>query len=349
MRILVAMSGGVDSSVAALLLQEQGHEVVGLFMRHGQASEARSGSCCSVSDARDARRVADRLGVPFHAVDLTPEFGRLIDDFAAAYAAGRTPNPCAVCNRDLKFDRLFGFADAIEADGVATGHYARLDSGPQTVLRRGVDAGKDQSYYMFAVAEEALKRTLLPVGGMSKAEVRSVAERAGFPNADKPDSQEICFVPTGDYRDVLRERGVKGAPGAMTDTSGRALGWHRGIEGFTVGQRRGLGLGGGAARYVVNVDAQTATVEVGSRDELLCRSFVLSEPNPIGFCASEPPADLSVQVRALEDPLPCTLTEQGGSWAITLGEPAWGVAPGQAGVLYSGDRCLGGGWISLDD
>src|SRR5688572_30565831 len=224
-RVVVAMSGGVDSSVAAWLLARAGHELVGLFMRNGvhvEEGEARKKSCCSVGDARDARMVAAGLGIPFQAVDLADEFGGIIRYFLAEYSAGRTPNPCAVCNRDLKFGRLFDFATELGAEYVATGHYARVEhAGGRPRVLRGLDRDKDQSYQLFCVREENLARTLLPLGGMRKSAVRALAAEAGIRTAEKPDSQEICFVPSNDYRELLAEHGVELHPGELVDTAGR--------------------------------------------------------------------------------------------------------------------------------
>jgi tRNA-specific 2-thiouridylase len=242
-RVVVAMSGGVDSSVAAWLLREEGHDLVGLFMRNGVhvgADESRKKSCCSVSDARDARMVAARLGIPFQAVDLAEEFGDVIRYFLAEYGRGRTPNPCAVCNRDLKFGRLLDFADELGAETVATGHYARLELERGRVkVRRGVDGSKDQSYQLFPVAEDHLARARLPLGAMQKSAVRALAGEVGLRTATKADSQEICFVPSNDYRKLLAERGAELHPGKLVDSAGTVLGEHQGTEHFTVGQRRG--------------------------------------------------------------------------------------------------------------
>ncbi len=264
-RTVVAMSGGVDSSVAAWLPAREGAPVVGLFMRNGvhvEEAESSKKSCCSASDARDARMVAAHLGIPFHAVDLKSEFGEIIRYFLSEYGRGRTPNPCAVCNRDLKFNRLLRFARELGADCVATGHYARLSiEGGRVRLRRGADASKDQSYQLFGVAEENLLRTKLPIGDLRKSEVRELARKAGLKTAEKKDSQEICFVPGNDYRRLLDESGVEKHPGDLVDTSGRKLGEHDGTEHFTIGQRRGHGIGGEeATRIPARVQAPDAPI-----------------------------------------------------------------------------------------
>lgn len=348
-RVVCAMSGGVDSSVAAWLLRERGEDVVGLFMRNGVAvgaDEAPRKSCCSVSDARDARMVAAGLGIPFQAVDLKEEFGAIIRYFLAEYGRGRTPNPCAVCNRDLKFDRLLRFADDLGARCVATGHYVRHDLVDGRVrIRRGVDAHKDQSYQLFCVAEEHLARARFPVGDLAKSEVRALAERAGLRTAQKQDSQEICFVPSNDYRKLLAERKVDLHPGALVDTSGRVLGEHGGTENFTIGQRRGHGVGGGQPLYVVAIDPDSGTVVLGSREECGAAEMLVDELNWIGF---DPPADgfeAEVQVRYHHVPAPAVVFVKGDRARVRFAEPQHAVTPGQGAAFYRGDQLLGGGWI----
>jgi tRNA-specific 2-thiouridylase len=350
-RTVVAMSGGVDSSVAAYLLQREGRELVGLFMRNGvhvEEAEAHKKSCCSIGDARDARMVAARLGIPFQAVDLAREFGAIIRYFIEEYGRGRTPNPCAVCNRDLKFDRLLRFAEELGAECVATGHYARLELVDGRVhVRRGRDRGKDQSYQLFCVSEQNLRRTRLPLGGMEKRDVRALAGEVGLRTAAKPDSQEICFVPSNDYRRLLAERGVALHPGAVVDTAGRRLGEHPGTEHFTIGQRRGLGVAAGRPLYVVDIVPDTGTVVLGSEDECRSASLVLEAPNLIGF---DPPPDSAfraeVQVRYHHRAAPATVTLGAGGARVAFDEPQLAVAPGQGAAFYRGDRLLGGGWIA---
>lgn len=351
-RIVVAMSGGVDSSVAAWLLREAGHDVVGLFMRNGvEVSEEESAkkSCCSVGDARDARMVAAHLGVPFQAVDLGKEFGSIIRYFLAEYAAGRTPNPCAVCNRDLKFDRLLRFAEELGCEAVATGHYARIEPDPDGRPRvlRGVDRSKDQSYQLFCVAEENLARTRLPLGALEKPRVRELAAQAGLRTAKKQDSQEICFVPSNDYRKLLAERGLELHPGNLVDTSGRVLGAHPGTEHFTIGQRRGHGIGGGVPLYVLETVPETGTVVLGSKDECTSASFETDAVNLIGL--DVPPGGelrCEVQVRYHHRPAPARVTlAADGRARVVFDEPQLAVAPGQGAAFYDGERLLGGGWI----
>jgi len=349
-RVVVAMSGGVDSSVAAWLLRQEGRDLVGLFMRNGvhvSAGDSHKKSCCSVSDARDARMVAAALGIPFQAVDLAQEFGAIVRYFLAEYGRGRTPNPCAVCNRDLKFNRLLAFADELGASAVATGHYARLELERGRVhVRRGLDPSKDQSYQLFSVAEAHLARARLPLGGLRKSEVRALAARTGLRTARKADSQEICFVPSNDYRKLLAERGVELHPGRLVDTSGRDLGAHAGTEHFTVGQRRGHGVGGGTPLYVVAVFPESGTVVLGTRQECHARSMRIGELNWIGF---DPPASgafrAQVQVRYHHAPCAAEITVAGGRAEVVFDAPQLAVAPGQGAALYAGERLLGGGWI----
>lgn len=348
-RAVVAMSGGVDSSVTAWLLAREGYELVGLFMRNGvhvEESEAKKKSCCSVGDARDARMVAAQLEIPFQAVDLKDEFGAIIRYFLAEYGRGRTPNPCAVCNRDLKFGKLFAFADELEAECVATGHYARVEQvdGRPRVLR-GRDRDKDQSYQLFCVAEKNLARTLLPLGGFEKSHVRALAAEAGIRTAEKPDSQEICFVPENDYRKLLDRHGVERHPGRLVDMAGKVLGEHEGTEHFTIGQRRGLGVAAGKPLYVVSIEPATGTVVLGGVED--CGSVALSagELNWIGF---DPPAgefEAEVQVRYRHRAVPARITVDGTRAEVRFVAPEGAVAPGQGAAFYHGERLLGGGWI----
>lgn len=347
--VVVAMSGGVDSSVAALLLRQEGHELIGLFMRNGvkvDEAEGAKKACCSVSDARDARMVAAGLGIPFQAVDLAREFGAIVRYFLDEYARGRTPNPCAVCNRDLKFDRLLACADDLGARTVATGHYARarVRDGRVQVLR-GVDRAKDQSYQLFCVAERHLARARFPVGELQKPRVRALAAAAGLRTAAKRDSQEICFVPGNDYRRLLAERGAPLHAGELVDTGGRVLGRHAGTEHFTIGQRRGHGVSAPEPLYVVDLRPETGTVVLGSRDECRADGCTVAEPNWIGF---DPPAagfEAEVQLRYHHRPVRAAVTLEGGSAQVEFAEPQMAVTPGQGAAFYDGERLLGGGWI----
>ncbi len=352
-RTVVAMSGGVDSSVAAWLLAREGRSLVGLFMRNGvhsanpEETQAQRKSCCSVGDARDARMVAAQLGIPFQAVDLKQEFGAIIRYFLSEYARGRTPNPCAVCNRDLKFHRLLALARELGAETVATGHYARVEhrTGRAHVLR-GVDRSKDQSYQLFSVAEKDLMCTELPLGGLKKGEVRALAERASLRTATKPDSQEICFVPSNDYRKLLAEHRVELHPGVFVDTSGKRLGTHAGTEYFTIGQRRGLGVAAGRPLYVLDIQPEDGTVVLGSQDECRSRQIEVEAVNLIGF--DVPPGGAfraEVQVRYHHRAAGACVAVDGGRATIEFDEPQLAVAPGQGAAFYQGDRLLGGGWI----
>ena len=348
-RLVVAMSGGVDSSVAAWMLAREGHDLVGLFMRNGvelTEEEAGKKSCCSSTDARDARMVADDLGISFQAVDLSTEFGSLINHFVDEYGRGRTPNPCALCNRDLKLGRLLALADDLGAVGVATGHYARLQVNEGRVeVRRGVDDTKDQSYQLFCVREEDLARTVLPLGDLTKPEVRRLAEEAGLRTHHKRDSQEICFVPSNDYRLLLEQRGTPLHPGELVDTADRILGYHKGTEHFTIGQRRGIGVGGGEPLYVVEVEPESGRVVVGTRGECGSESMVVESLNWIGF---DPPAsgfECLVQHRYHCTPAPCRVELDGDRAEVRFNEPEVSVSPGQGAAFYHADRLLGGGWI----
>ena len=353
------MSGGVDSSVAAWMLGEAGHSLVGLFMRNGikvAEEDVPKKSCCSVGDARDARMVAARLEIPFQAVDLGPEFGNLIDFFVDEYGRGRTPNPCALCNRDLKFGRLLEFADELGCEAVATGHYARLDvENGRPILRRGVDHTKDQSYQLFSVSEAHLLRTRLPLGGLQKTEVRAMASNVGLKTAAKPDSQEICFVPSNDYRILLEERGTPLHPGKFVNRAGKILGKHKGTEHFTIGQRRGHGIGGGTPLYVVALRPAVGEVVLGTKSECFSESLVADDANWIGFdpeleSSGDGPGrfDAEVQVRYHHGAAPATIelsATEPGVFTVHFHEPQSAVAPGQGAAIYRGDRLLGGGWI----
>ncbi len=359
-RVLVGMSGGVDSSVAAALLVEAGHDVVGVFMRHGQPAlpgplpviDGGHQGCCSVADAIDARRVADRLGIPLYAVDLSEDFGRIVDYFVDEYGRGRTPNPCVRCNTWLKFGRLFDYADSIRADFVATGHHARLEGGAgggPPVLRRGRDRGKDQSYVLFDVEPAALSRMLLPVGELLKDEVRARAAELGLAVADKPDSQEICFVSPGDHARLVSHRLGGSRAGEIVDTANRLLGTHDGIEHFTVGQRQGLGIAVGRPLYVVRIDADVNRIVVGTVDEVPQERLVASQarwlvPPPAG------PFEAFVQVRSGRPAAPAVVTPlEGGRFAAEFFRESdlrpGAISPGQAAVCYVDDRLVGGGWI----
>jgi tRNA-specific 2-thiouridylase len=361
------MSGGVDSSVAAHLLRAAGHEVIGLFMRHGASSPAtcptpttstalpviglvHKQGCCSASDAADARRVADRLDIPFYAVDFAAEFGHIMDYFTAEYTAGRTPNPCVMCNNWLKFGKLGEYADSVGAEFIATGHYARLDaaarSGEPPALRRGIDESKDQSYVLFGIERKVLTRVMFPVGGYQKPQIRDIARQLGLRVAEKKDSQEICFVPDQDYAAFVRNRrGESDLSGEIVTTAGEVVGRHTGIEQYTVGQRKGLGLAFGQPRYVVRLEADTRRVVIGRREELLRDELTARDANWL-IDPPERPLECDVKIRYRSAPTPAVVEAVGDRrLRVHLSEPRAGVAPGQAVVCYAGDRVLGGGWI----
>jgi tRNA U34 2-thiouridine synthase MnmA/TrmU len=448
-RVVLAMSGGVDSSASAWLLQQQGHEVIGLFMRSGSEATAcatpsdnllpivdrrpSKQGCCSASDAADARRVADALDIPFHALNFREEFGRIKDYFADEYLAGRTPNPCVMCNVWLKFGKLWEFAESVGAEYIATGHYARVmpisrsppekasiaardsiggegrgegqpqiagssarerasprvrsqagawergDDGSATIftphpgtpwvplprmesdssterfagergrtpaLYRGLDPTKDQSYVLFGIRRELLDRILFPVGDRTKSDIREMSRQAGIRTADKPDSQEICFIPDHDYATfVAQHRGQHETAGEFVDTAGNVLGQHAGYERFTIGQRKGLGITFGAPRYVVQIDAVTHRVVLGEKADLARTTL---EADRLNLLVDQWPEEFrcTVQIRYQHQAAACTVERiDADVIRATFDEPQYGVTPGQALVLYDGDRVLGGGWI----
>jgi tRNA-specific 2-thiouridylase len=355
-RVVLAMSGGVDSSVAAVLLKEQGYDVIGLFMRtgvHTEAQDARKDhkkGCCSAIDAGDACRVADRLDIPFYALDFEAEFDKIIDYFADEYLKGRTPNPCVVCNNWLKFGQLWAFGQKLGADRIATGHYAQAVRNPATgevELHRGRDADKDQSYVLHGIKREVLQHLLFPIGGLSKPAVRDLARQHGLGVAEKPDSVEICFVPSGNHVDVVRARRPDAQlAGAVRDRAGTFLAEHDGIDRFTVGQRKGLGVGGGGTkRFVLEIVPETRDVIVGEGDGLLAGGLTASRINWLIDVSAQPLA-CSVKIRYKHRATPCTVTATAdGGATVTFAEPQTAVTPGQAVTFYDGDRVLGGGWI----
>lgn len=349
-RIVVAMSGGVDSSATAALLKEQGHEVVGVTLQlydHGAAT-CRSNTCCAGKDIHDARAVADALGVPHYVIDMESAFRQdVIESFADSYARGETPIPCVLCNQTVKFRDLLQVARDLGAEAMATGHYVRREEGP--VMLRGVDPGRDQSYFLFATTREQLDFLRFPLGGMAcKDDTRAIAARHGLPVASKPDSQDICFVPDGDYAALVgRMRPGAVEPGEIVDQEGRVLGRHRGVIHYTIGQRKGLGLGGaGDPLYVVRLEPAERRVVVGPRSALGRSRVRLSRVNWLGEeGVTEFRAE--VRVRSTRPPQPATVTLLGGGEAmVILDTPEQGVAPGQACVFYQGERVLGGGWIT---
>ena len=379
-RVVLAMSGGVDSSVAAHLLQEQGHEVIGVFMRHGEKAvsacaidgQAESSpllpvlnnradhkqGCCSASDAEDGRRVAEKLGIPFYALNLEEEFRGIIDYFVDEYTVGRTPNPCVMCNNKIKFGKLFDYADSVGAEFLATGHYAQLirddaaeaDARPRLI--RGVDEGKDQSYVLFGIKSKFLDRMLLPVGQYDKPFIRKIAGQLGLNVAEKKDSQEICFVTSGKHDEFVRQRrgDVTNEAGGITagnilTTAGKVVGQHPGIEGFTIGQRRGLGVAMGEPYFVVRIERETNDVVIGPIEDLGRSDLTASETNWLAEPTNnEFRCDAQIRYNGSAYPATATILPE-RKLKIEFDTPQNGVAPGQAVVCYQGDQVLGGGWI----
>jgi tRNA-specific 2-thiouridylase len=364
--IAVAMSGGVDSSTVAALLRAEGHSVVGLTMQlwdqrrlagHPGMPEAVHGRCCSIEDVHDARRVAEDLGIPHYVVNQQARFERdVVRPFVSEYLAGRTPIPCSLCNNHLKFDQLLVTARQIGADSLATGHYARVefDSGDgRWLLRRGVDETRDQSYFLFGLTQEQLSRTRFPLGGLRKTEVRELARSHGLAAADKPDSQEICFVPGGDYKlfleAYLQEQGesLPDSAGELVTPDGTVLGHHAGVHQFTVGQRKGLGVATGSPLYVLSVDGRTHRVTVGNETGLYSQTLRARGVNWIALAESTRRLRAAVKVRHRHQPAPAWIEPSGEDEVqVDFDQPQRAVTPGQAAVFYDGDVVVGGGWIA---
>lgn len=350
------MSGGVDSSAAAALLAEAGHEVIGLSMQlyDQREGDVGFGTCCTLDDLHDARRVASRIGIPHYIVNFEREFQRtVVSNFVDEYVAGRTPIPCARCNSDLKFATLLDRARGLGAEAVATGHYARIEDEPDTrrrVLRRGLDGSKDQSYFLFSLTQSQLARALFPVGDWTKDAVRDFARTRNLPVAEKPDSQEICFVPNGDYASFVERQagdvmnGERG--GEIVTRSGQVLGRHEGVHHFTVGQRKGLGVAAGERLYVLELRPDDRRVVVGSRPELERSTLTASQVN---WIVGDPPAgtlQVTAQIRHRHPAAAARLEAlDGGRASVEFAEPQLAITPGQAVVFYDGDRVVGGGWI----
>jgi tRNA-specific 2-thiouridylase len=353
MRIVVAMSGGVDSSVAAALLVEQGHDVIGLSMQLYDVSDGEKtfGSCCSIDDLHDARRVAAAISIPHYILNFERQFNeQVVSNFVGEYAAGRTPLPCAHCNSDLKFATLLDRAQGLGADAVATGHYARVEqtgANGAYQLKRGTDAAKDQSYFLFALTQPQLARAVFPVGDRGKQDVREYAQRRGLPVAAKPDSQEICFIPDHDYASFVTKHLPEsaGSGGAIVTESGDVLGHHGGIHRFTVGQRKGLGISSPAPMYVLSLRPERQQVVVGPKASLERAVLTASGVNWIEG-APAAPVRAHVQIRHRHQPAPAAVRATGAGHAEVVFETAQiAVTPGQAAVFYDGDVVLGGGWI----
>ena len=367
------MSGGVDSSVAAALLLRQGYQVIGVFLRLGSPDGVESGNeteqcstpagnaaspakskqgCCSTLDAADARRVAGLLGIPFYVLNFQEDFARIVDYFVAEYNRGRTPNPCVRCNDWLKFGRLAKYAEAVGADHIASGHYARVGIDPETgsrTLLRGSDLKKDQSYVLFGMKRETLDRLILPIGEMEKHEVRAIAEEMKLPVYNKPDSQEICFVPDQDYASLVRRKSpdaVRAGELAMTD--GSVVGRHDGHQHFTIGQRKGVGVAFGRPIYVVGIDPGSNRVTLGPKTDLMRRELLARDVNWFGPlpAAGAAPIHCTAKIRYNSEPRPALASFDGaGGLVVRFDEPQSAITPGQAVVIYQGDEVLGGGWI----
>ena len=365
-KVLLAMSGGVDSSVAAVLLNDDGYEVVGCFMRLGgrgaddpvtdsDSGEQRQRGCCSVGDAADARLVGAVLDIPLYVLNFTDQFDRVIRYFVAEYNAGRTPNPCVRCNDWLKFGSLLDYADTIAAEYVATGHYARIDPGRghrhadagRPRLLRGRDHDKDQSYVLFGTRRDRLARMVLPVGEYRKDEIRAIARQHGLAVADKPDSQEICFVPDDDYAAVVRRHAPDSVrPGDVLDHEGNRLGQHQGHQHFTIGQRRGIGVAVGEPAYVLDRDASSNTITIGPKQHLLAGGLRARDTNWLIAPPRDAPLHCQVKIRYGSQPVPARVTAGSeDDLEVHFERPVSAVAPGQAVVCYDGDEVLGGGWI----
>lgn len=351
MKALVAMSGGVDSSVAAALMLEAGHEAIGVTLKQWEGPDGQlpTAGCCTVADAEDARRVAATLGIPYYVLDHTSDFmTSVVDPFADAYANGYTPNPCIECNRRVRFAALLERTEALGCDVLVTGHHARIaHEGGFYRLLKGLDRGKDQSYVLHMLGQEELAKVLLPIGEMTKDVVRAKAEELGLATASKPDSQDLCFV-DGDYRDFIRERRPEVAnPGDIVDTSGVVIGSHAGTVDFTIGQRRGLGVALGEPRFVVEVKPEVSQVVIGRREDLLRDGCIVED---VSFVAAPPvgAAEVGVKLRYRSDPVPATIREVGARWEVRFAVPEAAAAPGQAAVFYRGDEVLGGGTIVGD-
>ncbi len=364
--IAVAMSGGVDSSAVAAMLRAEGHEVVGLTLQlwnqrrlagHEGMPEAVQGRCCSLDDVYDARRVAETIGIPYYVVNQEERFERdVVRPFVEQYLSGRTPIPCSLCNNHLKFDQLLIVARQIGADALATGHYARVEFDEprgRWLLKRPADRSKDQTYFLFGLTQEQLSRTLFPLGEMTKPEVRELARRHGLALAEKPDSQEICFVPGGDYKKFLEaylaERGdsLPETAGELVSTDGKVMGEHSGVHNFTVGQRKGLGVATGSPLYVLEIKGDTGQVIVGDQENLYSRSLRVQRTNLIAAEDLPEPMRVMVKIRHRHEAAAANVERSGeDEILVRFDQPQRAITPGQAAVFYDGDVVVGGGWIA---
>jgi tRNA-uridine 2-sulfurtransferase len=364
--IAVAMSGGVDSSTVAAMLRAEGHEVVGLTMQlwnqrrlagHEGMPEAVQGRCCSLDDVYDARRVAETIGIPYYVVNHEERFERdVVQPFVQEYLSGRTPIPCSLCNNHLKFDQLLIVARQIGADTLATGHYARVEFDEKRgrwLLKRPADGAKDQTYFLFGLTQAQLSRTIFPLGGMTKPAVRELARKHGLALAEKPDSQEICFVPGGDYKRFLdaylAERGeaLPDTSGELVTTDGRVIGEHQGVHNFTVGQRKGLGVATGSPLYVIQINGEAGQVVVGNSEELYTNTLRIRRVNLIAVEDLTEPMRVTAKIRHRHEPAPALLEKAADDQLLlTFDQPQRAITPGQAAVFYCGDIVVGGGWIA---
>jgi tRNA-specific 2-thiouridylase len=363
--IAVAMSGGVDSSTVAAMLRAEGHQVIGLTMQlwnqrrlsgHPGMPEAVQGRCCSLDDVYDARRVAETLGIPYYVVNHEERFERdVVRPFVEEYLSGRTPIPCSLCNNHLKFDQLLIVAQQIGADALATGHYARVefdDHRGRWLLKRATDTSKDQTYFLFGLTQEQLSRTIFPLGEMTKPAVRDLARDHGLALAEKPDSQEICFVPGGDYKKFLdayladQGEALPDTSGELVTAGGQVVGEHSGIHNFTVGQRKGLGVATGSPLYVIQINGDKRQVVVGGQEELYSRTLRAHRVNLIAVDDLHEPTRVTVKIRHRHEAAPATLEKSGkGEVLVTFDQPQRAITPGQAAVFYDADVVVGGGWI----
>jgi len=363
--IAVAMSGGVDSSTVAAMLRAEGRQVIGLTMQlwnqrrlsgHEGMPEAVQGRCCSLDDVYDARRVAETIGIPYYVVNHEKRFEKeVVQPFISEYLSGRTPIPCSLCNNHLKFDQLLVVARQIGADAIATGHYARTEYDAESgrwLLKRPADRSKDQTYFLFGLTQKQLSRTLFPLGTLTKPEVRELARKHGLALAEKPDSQEICFVPGGDYKKFLdaylAEQGetLPDTAGELVTTSGQTIGEHSGIHNFTVGQRKGLGVATGSPLYVIQINGEKQQVVVGNQQELYCSTLRARRINLISVDDLDAPMRVTVKIRHRHEPAAAVIEKSGEDEVlVTFEDPQRAITPGQAAVFFDGDTVVGGGWI----